>query len=51
MFNFFKPKKKTQSTELNKKLINSGKLNQKITAIIYTFTFFIQNRNRIINRF
>ena len=40
MFTFFKPKKKTPSTELNKKLINSGKLKPKNNNHYIYFYFY-----------
>ena len=40
MFKIFQSKKKTQSTELNKKLIESGKKNKKLLInIIISFNF------------
>ena len=35
MFNFFKPKKKPQSTELNKKEIEKGMLKKKLFIYVY----------------
>ena len=46
MFNFLKPKKKTQSFEINKKELEQGKYN----FTIYFSVLFYHSRNIILTR-